>query len=271
MTYESLIPGSEGRPVGLSFVVPARNEAGTVASVVEACLHAGDVLDVRSEVLVVDDCSTDSTAERAAGAGAQVLTREGQASKAHALNLGVTAARGTYLCFADADCVGLEGRHLAELASLVVDGDHSMAVGIFDYRVASRIVQRFPWSAGERVIHRSLFPSNDERLSGYNVEALINEAVGRSGGTTASLVMDGVCQRTKRDKLGLRSGLEATVSMWRAVSGGAGQIDHEAYRRYMDRVVLVERDGSETRQHRLAIGIGFRALVGASRILGTST
>ena len=67
-------------------VVPARNEETTVAAVVAACLGCTYV----REVIVVDDGSDDATAEVAAAAGAKIVSRLGDGSKAHAMRQGWT-------------------------------------------------------------------------------------------------------------------------------------------------------------------------------------
>jgi glycosyltransferase involved in cell wall biosynthesis len=71
-------------------IIPARDEEPTVAGVVRAAKAAYGV----GHVFVVDDGSSDGTAEAAARAGAGVLSRPPGApgSKARALALGVAAS-----------------------------------------------------------------------------------------------------------------------------------------------------------------------------------
>ena len=54
----------------VSVVIPALNEEEPIAGVVRECLATG----VPGEVIVVDNGSTDRTAERARDAGARVVT-----------------------------------------------------------------------------------------------------------------------------------------------------------------------------------------------------
>ncbi len=59
-------------------LVPAYNEAGTIADVVRG------VLPFVSQVLVVDDGSTDGTADAARAAGAAVIVHAANRGKGHA-------------------------------------------------------------------------------------------------------------------------------------------------------------------------------------------
>lgn len=87
----------------ISVVVPARDEAERIGPVLAAIVGAPGV----SEVIVVDDQSSDSTAEIAAAAGATVLSGvplpAGWAGKAWALQQGIEAAAGTWVVTLDAD------------------------------------------------------------------------------------------------------------------------------------------------------------------------
>lgn len=90
----------------LSVVIPAYNEAlrlgPTLQRVVEYLRQRG----LRYEVLVVDDGSTDATAEvaeRFSGDGVQVLRQEVNRGKGAVLRAGVLASRGREVLLVDAD------------------------------------------------------------------------------------------------------------------------------------------------------------------------
>lgn len=91
----------------LSIIVPARNEAHNLAQLLpslRALRYPGPL-----EVIVVDDASSDQTAQVAAFLGARVISTQGPApgwkGKPHACHLGARAARGEWLLFTDADTV----------------------------------------------------------------------------------------------------------------------------------------------------------------------
>lgn len=83
----------------ISIILPAHNEAATIASVVCQCRAAVP----EAELLVIDDGSTDATAAQAASAGARVVTLMPNRGKGQALRRGITEARGAVLVFLDAD------------------------------------------------------------------------------------------------------------------------------------------------------------------------
>lgn len=107
----------------LSIVLPAKNEAENLAGLLPE-LRAGFP---DAELIVVNDGSTDDTAQVAAEGGATVVNHPYSMGNGAAIKSGARHASGEVLAFMDAD-----GQHRPEdLARLVteLDGGHDMVVG----------------------------------------------------------------------------------------------------------------------------------------------
>jgi glycosyltransferase involved in cell wall biosynthesis len=201
--------------VTIDAVVPARDEAPTVADVVEACRGCEHV----REVIVVDDGSSDDTGERAVAAGAKVIRLDPGGSKAHAMEAGVAASDADAILFVDADCLGLTSLHLSDICRPFVEGRAVMSLGTFDYGIWNPLVLRMPHTTGERVIPRWVFEAiPPDKLDGYTIETVINEVVASRHLQTSVRVMRGVTHRTKRDKFGLVKGWQLTWKMFWALA-----------------------------------------------------
>lgn len=87
-----------------SVVIPAFNAESTVAETVRAVVAQPLARDL-FECIVVDDGSSDRTAEVAEHAGAVVVRLPGNRGPAAARNAGIQSARGQWIAFTDADCV----------------------------------------------------------------------------------------------------------------------------------------------------------------------
>lgn len=194
-------------------VIPARDEAPTVAAVVAACLGCAHV----REVIVVDDGSSDATAELAAAAGAKVVQREfeREGSKAMAMEAGVAVSDAEAILFVDADLLGITSAHLDDICRPYLEGRATMSLGIFDYGILSRLVLRFPPTTGERVVPRWVFEAvPPSKRQGYLIEIMLNEVVTEARLPISSRVMTGVTHRTKRDKFGRLEGYRRTWRMF---------------------------------------------------------
>ena len=90
-------------PVDLAIVVPAYNEENgigpTVARLRAALVDTG----FSYEIVVVDDGSTDATAERASGCGVRVVRLPTNQGYGAALKAGIGATASTFVCIIDAD------------------------------------------------------------------------------------------------------------------------------------------------------------------------
>lgn len=98
------------KPAATSVVITAHNYGRFIEEAIESVLSQDYPAD-RMEVLVVDDGSTDDTAERVRNYGARIryfyMPNRGQAS---ALNLGFGEARGEIIAMLDADDYWLPGK-----------------------------------------------------------------------------------------------------------------------------------------------------------------
>lgn len=102
MTAES--SRASGR--GVSVVIPAFNEQGAIETTVadvRAALVKAEALFPESEILVVDDGSTDATAKLAEAAGARVIRQPRNRGYGAALKVGFAAARYEKVVITDAD------------------------------------------------------------------------------------------------------------------------------------------------------------------------
>lgn len=86
----------------ISFVIPAHDEAALLGDTLRTLLCAAEDAGRHYEILVVDDASTDATADVARAHGARVLRIEARHIAA-ARNAGAEAAQGEVLVFVDAD------------------------------------------------------------------------------------------------------------------------------------------------------------------------
>lgn len=87
----------------VSVVIPAFNESAHVADQVRAVQDVLQRTSWRFEVIVVDDGSTDRTAEEAASAGVRVLRHRRNRGYGAALKRGIEAARYDWILITDAD------------------------------------------------------------------------------------------------------------------------------------------------------------------------
>jgi succinoglycan biosynthesis protein ExoO len=95
----------------VSVIVPARNEASRIGAAL-ASVHASE--GIRIDIIVVDDGSTDATADVVAALGdarIRILSTSDEArGVSPARNLGLAAARGRWVAFLDADDAWGPGR-----------------------------------------------------------------------------------------------------------------------------------------------------------------
>jgi putative flippase GtrA len=124
---------SRGPAPGLvraTVIIPALDEEARIAGTITAIRAALGELDDDGglEVVIVDDGSTDATADAALGAGAdQVLVLPENRGKGAAIRAGVAAARGRTIAFTDADLAYSPDQLLRVIGE--VEGGWDVAIG----------------------------------------------------------------------------------------------------------------------------------------------
>lgn len=218
-------------------LIPAFNEAETIAAVV-----AG-VVGMVARVLVVDDGSTDGTAERARLAGAEVIRQGENVGKGHAVRSGlarILAADFTHVLILDADM-----QHLPAEAALLIRAaaqfDADVVIGERQFSREDMPASRYhanrigSWAlsgfvgvpvadsqCGFRIYRVDALRPLKFRAIGYDIETEMLIKVRRRGGTVRSVPVTAVYggQRSK-----LRPIRDTTRTCFRAV-----------YYRYIERL-----------------------------------
>lgn len=115
---------NEGGQHFVSVVIPALNEEEPIAEVVRGCIESG----VPREVIVVDNGSTDRTAERARAAGARVVNAARGYGRACAAGVAAVSTECDIIVFLDgdgSDCPEL----MDQLVRPIIEGTHDFVIG----------------------------------------------------------------------------------------------------------------------------------------------
>jgi glycosyltransferase involved in cell wall biosynthesis len=182
----------------VSIIIPAHNEAASIASIVRLSAAAVPA----AEVVVVDDGSIDDTADAATNAGAVVIRLEKNEGKGAALQHGIRESTGDLLVFIDGDgqdspweiplLLGafvpgvdlvLGSRFLGKfragaITPLNLAGTHFIT-WLVRLTFGSRITDPL---AGFRAVRRSILDRVELKATGYDIEVDLLLRVLRAGG-----------------------------------------------------------------------------------------
>jgi glycosyltransferase involved in cell wall biosynthesis len=122
-------PAVSGLTDGLTVIVPAFNEESGIGPVLGQLLQALAAIEIPYEVIVVDDGSTDRTAEIASSVeGVRVLHHRQNRGYGAAIKSGIRYARHEFVCITDADGT-YPNHHIPDLLAALVANNHDMVVG----------------------------------------------------------------------------------------------------------------------------------------------
>ncbi len=202
----------------VAIIIPAFNEEQRILNV----LYAAKASKLKSEIIVVDDGSSDHTAEIARSVeGVRVLKLKGNRGKGGALVAGVQATKAGIVAFVDADLGGLQGQHIDDIIRPLLYDQCDMCVGIFrGGKVWSDMAQRItPYLSGQRALKRELFeavPFVGELRMG--VEMALTSAAEKRKAKVIRVLLTGVSNCAKEQKMGIMKGLKARGIMYMEIT-----------------------------------------------------
>lgn len=195
-------------------IVPAYNEADRIARVLKAACAASTV----NEVIAVSDGSRDATARRAGEVpGVTVIDLKKNVGKGGAMAAGVRSTKAQIIVFIDADLEGLKPEHIDAIVRPVLEGRGDVCVGLFrDGKTWSDAAQRVsPFLSGQRAMRREVFeavPYPDELR--FGIEVALNTAARKRRARTTRVLLHGVSNAHKEQKMGMMKGTAARLRMY---------------------------------------------------------
>lgn len=184
----------DANAISLSIIIPAKNEAAAIGTVVASARSAYP----DAQVIVVDDGSTDTTAQVAEESGATVIRHPDSLGNGAAVKSGARAASGEFIAFMDGDGQH-DARELGPLLEKIGEG-YEMVIGARDsgshanigrlyanglYNAMASLISGRPildLTSGFRVARASLFKEFLYLLpNGFSYPTTITMAFLRSG------------------------------------------------------------------------------------------
>lgn len=209
---------AESSKRNVAIIIPAFNEEQRILGV----LYAAKASKLKSEIIVVDDGSSDHTAEIARTVeGVRVLKLKTNRGKGGALVAGVQATKANIVAFIDADLGGLQGQHIDDIIRPLLGDQCDMCVGIFrGGKVWSDMAQRItPYLSGQRALKRDLFEAvpymADLRMG---VEWALTNAAEKRKAKVIRVLIRGVSNCAKEQKMGIMNGLKARGIMYMEIT-----------------------------------------------------
>jgi glycosyltransferase involved in cell wall biosynthesis len=197
----------------ISCVVCAFNEGERIAGVLETI----DGHPSLEEVIVVDDGSTDDTADIVRDfPGVDLISYGRNRGKTFAMAQGIAAARGDYVMFLDADLAGLTPGDIDLLRAPVALGQADTSISLRGNSLKIYRQIGLDLVSGERLVPRWLLADQIaamEALPRWGAEAFINALVVQLKLSIAVVDWPDVVNTRKHDKVGAMQGMMEDLRM----------------------------------------------------------
>jgi len=193
-------------------IVPAYNEQERIEDVISVLVSYGRF----SDIIVVDDGSTDDTAKIVAQYPVTFLQNKMNSGKGYSMNKGVQHTDAEYIFFMDADVSGMTHDILSQIISPVVDGQTEMFIGMRNRKIyyLRYLLWFVPLLGGERALTRTLWEEVPAFYKNrFRIEAGLNFYAQHYGKGFEFGVFEGLTQVIKEKKYGFWKGFLGRIKM----------------------------------------------------------
>jgi glycosyltransferase involved in cell wall biosynthesis len=202
----------------IACVIPAYNEEQHIGAVLDVLCNTSEL----SEIIVVDDCSTDTTQNVVKSylqgdPRVRMLCTPQNSGKGGAMVLGANAAKSDLLLFLDADLVRLKREHILSLVEPITMDSTSMTIGLFTQgRFQTDWAHKLtPYLSGQRCLRWSLFKdAPDIDGARYGVEVALNLHAWHHRYKIRYISWPGVTHMMKPEKYGGLRGANSYLTMY---------------------------------------------------------
>lgn len=197
----------------VSVIVPAYNESERIEDVLKPLTRATKL----DQIIVVDDGSTDDTAERIRKYDVELISLPENQGKAAALDSGVKLARNEVLLFMDADLVGLKASHVDRMIQAYEESGVDMLLGVFrSGRLNTDIAQTIaPYLSGQRILTKEIWNRvrKKEKMD-FGVEMALTKLSRKEKLCEEKIELSGVTHVMKEEKRGFSQGILDRLKMY---------------------------------------------------------
>lgn len=196
----------------ISCIIAAYNEAPRIGSVLRAVVGHPLV----DEIIVVDDGSTDGTADVAHGfKEVQTIILKKNGGKSKAFMNGFMKAKNDLIMMIDADLDDLQPENITQLIQPVIEERADMTISMRKNSLPIYKLFGIDFVSGERVFPKSLIPSTEtlRRVKGFELEVFINKLAERKNFRITSVPWKNVSNLLKYKKFGFWDGWKRDLKL----------------------------------------------------------
>ena len=197
----------------ISCIICAYNEAPRIAAVLEAATQYAGL----GEIIVVDDASTDGTADVVRRfPSVKLITLQKNGGKSRAMVQGLNVAQNELVMLLDADLFNLTAQDVSDLAEPVMSGRADVSISLRRNAFGIHHWLKLDFTSGERVLPKALLADvmqEINKLPEFGIESYMNKLIIARKLRVAVVEWTKVEHMRKADKYGYIRGTLSDLGM----------------------------------------------------------